>query len=194
MQTLKDTAMENAKEEKKTVFNILTNRTDGWDTDEVYADYVENCEINGIEPAEKGSSEYWEWVYEEIEESISCDLDNMQYSKIKDRVFAITGKVGLWWGTPTIKTKCVRGLVETVKAVWGDGDRHFNIELDTEKGIITARLWSHDDPCGNTQFEVRMLNRNGEKWLAAAEERGEEDEIEINNRWWSKITDIGMIY
>lgn len=184
--------MENAKEEKKTVFNILTNRTDGWE--DCYDDYVECCEINGIEPAEKDSTEYWQWVYEEVEETISCDLTNMEYSKIKDRVFAITGKIGRWDGTHTIKVKCVRGLVPLMKLLWGNDDRHFLIELDTVEGIITSRIWTHDDPTGNTCLEARMLNRNGEKWLASAEERGEEDDIVLKRQWWSKITDIGMIY
>lgn len=184
--------MENAKKEKKTVFNILTNRTDGWE--DCYDDYLEWCDMNNIEPAEKDSSEYWNWVYEEVDNTIDCDLMNMEYSKIKDRLFVITGAVQLWNGRPTIKPVFMRGLVDVIKKVWGRGDRHFLIELDTKEGIITSRLWSHDDPMGGTRFEVRMLNKNGEKWYAAAEERGEEDEIEINNRWWSKITDIGMIY
>lgn len=180
------------KREKKTVFNILTNRTDGWE--DCYDDYVECCKINGIEPAKKNSSEYWDWVYEEVDNTIDCDLDNMAYSKIKDRMFVITGTIQLWNGRPTIKPVFMRGLVDVIKKIWGSGDRHFLIELDTKEGIITSRLWSHDDPTGNTHLEVRMLNKNGEKWLAAAEERGDEDEIEINNRWWSKITDIRMIY
>lgn len=184
--------MEDQKQEKMTVYNILTNRTDGWEN--CYSDYVESCEINGIEPAENGSTEYWQWVYEEIEENIDCDLDNMEYSKIKDKVFVMTGSDYLWDGSHRIRPIFVRGLIPLMKMMWGSGDRHFNIELDTVEGIITSRIWSHDDPTGNTRYEARMLNRNGEKWLAAAEERGEEGEIEINNRWWSKIRDIGEIY
>ena len=184
--------MNNTEKEKKTVFNILTNRTDGWE--DCYDDYLEWCDMNNIEPAEKDSSEYWNWVYEEVDNTIDCDLMNMEYSKIKDRLFVITGAIQLWHGRPTIKPVFMRGLVDVIKKIWGSGDRHFLIELDTKEGIITSRLWSHDDPMGSTHLEVRMLNKNGEKWYAAAEERGEEDEIEINNRWWSKITDIGMIY
>ena len=184
--------MEKTKKEKKAIFNILTNCTDGWG--DCYDDYLEWCETNGIEPAEKNSSEYWNWVYEQVDEVIECDLINMEYSKIKDRLFVITGAIQLWNGRRTIKPVFMRGLVDVIKKIWGSGDRHFLIELDTKEGIITSRLWSHDDPMGNTRLEVRMLNRNGEKWLAAAEERGEEDEIEINNRWWSKIRDIGEIY
>lgn len=180
------------KDEKKTVFNILTNLTDGWE--DCYDDYLEWCDMNNIEPAEEDSYEYWDWVYEEVNETIDCDLMNMEYAKIKDRTFVITGAVQLWNGRPTIKPTFVRGLVDTVRKMSGSGDRHFLIELDTKKGIITCRQWSHDDPTGNTMLEARMLNKNGEKWLAAAEERYEEDEIEINNRWWSKINNIGMIY
>lgn len=176
----------------KTIFTVLTNRTDGWEG--CYGDYLEWCETNGIEPAKKGSSEYWNWVCEEIDNTVDCDLMNMEYSKIKDRLFVITGAVRLWDGRHTIKPVFMKGLVNVIKKIWGSGDRHFLIELDTKEGIITSRLWSHDDPMGGTRLEVRMLNENGEKWLAAAEERGEADEIEINNRWWSKITDIGMIY
>lgn len=176
--------------EKRTKYTVLTNRTDGWE--DCYDDYLEWCETNDIEPAEKDSTEYWNWVYDEVEETISCDLDNMEYSKIKDRTFLISGKIGLWHGTPTIKPIVVKGLVNAVKKVWGEGDRHFTIELDTEAGYMTSRISSHDDPCGNTRLEVRMLNRNGEKWAEAADDRG--DDIEFNNRWWSKIKDIGEIY
>lgn len=182
------------KKEKQTIFNVLDNTIDWYCTDEAYEEYKEWCEMNNIEPSEKNSGDFWDWANDNIELNIECDLDNMEYSKIKDRTFVITGAVQLWNGRRTIKPVFVRGLVNAIKKVWGSGDVHYLIELDTEKGIITSRLWSHDDPMGNTQFEVRMLNRNGEKWLAAAEERWEADEIEINNRWWSKITDIGMIY
>ena len=177
---------------KKTTFTILTNRTDGWEN--CYNDYLECCEDNGVEPAGEGSSEYWDWVYEEVDNTIDCDLKNMEYSKIKDRLFVITGAVQLWDGRPTIKPVFMRGLVDVIKKIWGSGERHFLIELDTKKGIITSRLWSHDDPMGSTHLEVRMLNKNGEKWFAAAEERGDEDRIEVNSRWVEKITDIGMIY
>jgi len=178
--------------DKKTTFTILTNRTDGWEN--CYNDYLECCENNGVEPAGEGSSEYWDWVYEEVDNTIDCDLMNMEYSKIKDRLFVITGAVQLWDGRRTIKPVFMRGLVDVIKKIWGSGDRRFLIELDTKDGIITSRLWSHDDPMGGTRLEVHMLNKNGEKWLAAAEERGEADEIEINSRWVEKITDIGMIY
>lgn len=177
---------------KKTVYTLLTNLTDGWEN--CYDDYLEWCDMNDIKPKGKNDSAFWKWVYDEIDYTIDDDLFNMEHSKIKDRMFVITGAIQRWDGRPTIKPVFVKGLVNTVKKVWGEGDRHFKIELDTEKGIITSRLWSHDDPMGNTNFEIRMLNLNGEKWLAAAEERGDEDEIEINNRWFSKIPDIGMIY
>lgn len=183
-----------AKKEKQTVFNILTNTLDWYSTDEAYEDYKEWCEEADIEPCEKNSNGYWEWVNDCIEINLECDFENMAHSKIKDRTFAITGAVQLWNGRPTIKPTFVRGLTDTIHKMIGTDDCHFDINLDIEQGIITARQWSHDDPTGNTMLEARMLNRNGEKWLAAAEERGDEDEIEINNRWWCKITDIGMIY
>ena len=177
---------------KKTTFTILTNRTDGWEN--CYDDYLEWCDMNDIKPKGKNDNAFWEWVHDEIDYTIDDDLFNMEHSKIKDRMFVITGAIQRWDGRPTIKPVFVKGLVNAVEKVWGEGDRIFKIELDTEKGIITSRLWSHDDPMGSTHLEVRMLSKNGEKWLAAAEERGEKDEIEINNRWWTKITDIGMIY
>lgn len=180
--------------EKQTVFNILDNTIDWYCTEEAYNEYKDWCEINNFAPNEKDSADFWDWVNDNIELNIECDFDNMAYSKIKDRMFVITGAIQRWNGRPTIKPVFMRGLVDVIKKIWGSGDRHFLIELDTKEGIITSRLWCHDDPTGNTHLEVRMLNKNGEKWFAAAEERGDEDEIEINNRWWSKITDIGMIY
>lgn len=183
-----------AKKEKKTVFNILDNTIDWYCTDEAYEEYKDWCEMNDIEPSENNSCDFWDWANDNINLTVECDLDNMAYSKIKGRTFVITGAVQLWNCRPTIKPTFVCGLVDTVRKLSGSGDRHFRIELDTKKGIITARQWSHDDPTGNTMLEARMLNKNGEKWYAAAEERYEADEIEINNRWWSKITDIGMIY
>ncbi len=183
-----------AKKEKQTVFNILDNTTDWYYTDEAYEEYCDWCEMNNIEPGEKKSGDFWDWANDNINLTVECDLDNMAYAKIKDRMFVITGSVQLWNRRANIKPVFIRGLVDTVKKLSGTGDRHFDINLDTKKGIITTRQWSHDDPTGNTMLVARMLNKNGEKWLAAAEERGEEGEIEINNRWWSKITDIGMIY
>ena len=185
--------MEN-KDNKKHV--LLSNDIFNY-TYQDYIDWCDECDIPEDErfgEDEDGGHLFNEWRHEQVEQDIDCDLDNMAYSNIKDRMFVITGAIQLWNGRPTIKPVFMRGLVDVIKKIWGSGDRHFLIELDTKKGIITSRLWSHDDPMGNTRLEVRMLNKNGEKWLAAAEERGDEDEIEINNRWWSKITDIGMIY
>ena len=178
--------------EKLTIYNILTNCTDGWE--KYYDDYVEFCESNDLEPAEKNSVEYWKWVDEEIETNIECDLKNMKFSKIRDNFFVVTGCIGRWDGTPTIRPKVVRGLKNLIEHLWGSGDRHFRIDLDTKRGIITSRIWHHDDPTGKTQLEARMLNRNGMRWLEAAEYRYEEADIQLNNRWWTKITDIGMIY
>lgn len=99
--------MEN--KEKKTSYTILDNTLDWYCTDEAYEYYKEWCEMNNIEPAEKDSSEYWNWVYEEVDDTIDCDLMNMEYSKIKDRTFVITGAVQLWNCRPTIKPVFMRG-------------------------------------------------------------------------------------
>lgn len=182
------------KEEKKTVFTLLDNNLDYYCTDQAYEDYKEWCESNDFEPDEKNSNDYWQWVNETIGEDIDFFFLNTEYSPIKDRVFAVTGNIKLWNRTRPIYTQFIHGLGPLIELLWGKDNRYFKIELDTEKGIITSRISTHDDPCGNTRLEARMLNKNGEKWMEYAKDRGTEHEVEINNRWWTKITDIGMIF
>lgn len=161
-----------------------------------YADYVENCEINEITPAKDGSTEFWEWCNEQAEIDYDCDMDNLMYSKLKNKTFVIEGSLGLWWGRPTIEPVVVNGIVPAIKRCIGRDINDIDAELNTKDGLIYVRAHHHD---GTNIFTLKMLNKNGEKWIETAiekwrvtHEKGED--FELNNHYWTKLKSIYDIW
>jgi hypothetical protein len=153
-----------------------------------YQDYLDFCECNEIEPQMEDSNDFWEWCSEQADFDLECEKENMNVGKIGNRDFLISGHLGLWNGKPQIKYVVVHGLVNAIEKCWrgcDDGDA----KLNTESGVIEVHGYHHD---GTNCFELRLLNKNGEKWAENAENRYED--IEFNNRWWTKIKDIREVF
>jgi hypothetical protein len=173
------------KTEKKETYTLVT--TDS--TQFKYADYLEYCEDNGIEPEPDGSSEYYDWCADEAEKNYDCDMDNLMYSKLKDKTFLIEGNLGLWWGRPTIKPVVINGIIPSIKRCFGRDINNIEVELNTKDGFIHIQSHHHD---GTNFYTLKMLNKNGEKWAQNAIDKGED--IELNNRWWTKLKSINDIW
>lgn len=172
------------KNTKKEVYNLVNT----FATQFEYSEYLEYCELNGIEPAPENSTAYWEWCGEEARINYECDMDNLMYSKLNNRTFLIEGTLGLWWGKPTIYPVVVNGIVGAIKKCFGSCD-DLDAELNTKDGVIYVNSHHHD---GCNCFTIKMLNKNGERWADSVLERG--DVIESNNRWWTKLKSIYDIW
>lgn len=180
------------KTAKKEVYNLVTTRCDQFE----YSDYLEWCEMNDIEPDKEGSSAYWDWCAEEAQLNYDCDMDNLMYSEIKDRMFLIEGALGLWWGRPTIQPVLVEGIVPAIKRCIGRDINDIDAELNTKDGVIYVRASHHD---GTNIFTLKMLNKNGEKWIENAlnkwlETRENGEDFELNNHYWTKLKSIYDIW
>lgn len=171
------------KEKKETYPLINTDCTQF-----TYKDYLEWCKDMDQFPAEENSSDFWEWCYNEASINYDSDMDNLLYSKLKDRWFLITGTLGLWWGHPEIHPVLIKGIVPAIRKCFGSCD-DLDAELNIKEGVINVRSHHHD---GTNCFTLLMLNKNGEKWAQEQDDRGEK--IEYNNRWWTKIKSIYDIW
>ena len=180
------------KIEKKETYTLVT--TDS--TQFKYTEYLEYCEDNGIEPEPDGSVEYYDWCADEAQINYDCDMDNLMYSELKDRTFVIEGILGLWWGRPTIKPVVIKGIVAAIKKCFGRDINDIEVELNTKDGVIHIQSHHHD---GTNFFTLKMLNKNGEKWIDSAIEKWrmtkeEGEDFELNNHYWTKLKSINDIW
>lgn len=153
-----------------------------------YDDYCDYCEDMGIEPAADGSSEFWDWCYDEAKVNYDSDLESLACSAIRDRWFLITGTLGLWWGHPEIHPVLIKGILPAIRKCFGSCD-DLDAELNIKEGVINVCSHHHD---GTNCLTLLMLNKNGEKWAQALDDRGEK--IEYNNHWWTKLKSIYDIW
>lgn len=154
-----------------------------------YEYYVQCCEANDIEPVEEDSSEFWDWCAQEARYDYDASKDNLAACKLKDRLFAVTGKLGLWWGQPDIVQQTCKGLLECIEKCNGRDINDIEAVLDTVAGCVTVRAFHHD---GTNVYNLWLLNKNGERWARNAEERYED--ININSHWYTKIKSINQIF
>ena len=173
------------KIEKKETYTLATTDSTQFE----YTDSLEYCEDNGIEPDPDGSAGYYNWCADEARTNYDCDMDNLMYSKLKDKTFVIEGTLGLWWGRPTIKPVVIKGIIPAIKRCFGPDINDIDVELNIKDGLIDIQSHHHD---GTSCFTLKMLNKNGEKWAQNAIDKGED--IELNKRWWTKLKSINDIW
>lgn len=125
-----------------------------------YSDYVEDCEINGIEPKEEGSYEFDEWCAETSRTYVEDELTNMRYTKVKDYPFYIDGTLGLWFGKREGHcTKVFYGLAEAIEHILGNGYDDFMATYDDEAGVVYVYGYHHD---GTNTYTIHLLSSRGE--------------------------------
>ena len=106
-----------------------------------YEDYVENCEINGIEPDTEGRMAYWEWIGEQFENDWDDLLDNIKYSKNNGKCMVFRwGKRG---GYKEYEPKIFDSLVEA-------------FEFLGKEGYDAIQAWET-----NSEIEVHGLDHDG---------------------------------
>lgn len=164
---------------------LLSTDTDQY-TYEDYKEWCDDCDVDCI--YEEGSTEFYDWVHEQIDEDIQCDKMNMQYSEYAERNFIITGALGLWDGKHGIKPVFKHGLCEAIdKCISGSDIWDYDVFLNDDEDYITVHAKHHD---GTNVFEIHMLTREGaEAWEKAYEEYeyGDADYPELKEEWLEKI-------
>lgn len=170
---------------------LLSTDTDQY-TYEDYKEWCDECDVDCI--YEEGSTEFYDWVHEQIDEDIHCDKINMKDSEYAERNFIITGSLGLWDGKHNIRPVFEHGLCEAIdKFISGRDIWDFDVFLNDDEDYITVHAKHHD---GTNVFEIHMLTREGaEAWEKAYEEYeyGDADFPELKEEWFEKI-DFNKIF
>lgn len=154
------------------------------DTTEIfpYESYVEECKINGIEPEDEDSSDYWEWVGETQTRYYQDELLNLAYFKDKDAPCLITGTLGLWNGNPDIYPTYCNNVREAIKKCFRSGD---DIKLSYNNGVYECEVYHHD---GTNSFCIHKLSKRGlqvvEAWGTNAKE------CEVKDYWFVKFAEV----
>lgn len=154
-----------------------------------YADYLEYCEMNEIEPSPEGSSKFYEWCGEMDAENVECDLCNLKYVKAskENYKFFITGSLGLWNGRKNIHSVKMFSLVDAIMSAINamDCQCYYDVHLE-EDGTIGVSVSHHD---GTNYFSIRRLNAKGIKAVDKLIEYGtiRNNDVEIKEEWFRKI-------
>lgn len=135
----------------KKVTYIDTHDYDGL----TYADYLEYCEEEGCTADEEDSNEFYEWLSRETEVNVECFFENLKYSKVGNKPCVISGELGLWDGTHTIKSVMEKNVESAIKRCWSDCP---DILVELEDGVLYVDALHHD---GRNCFEIRMLTDKG---------------------------------
>lgn len=168
------------------IYTLLSTFVDTNDFD--YDDYLEFCEMNNIEPAEKDSPEFYEWCVDETNLNIECDWENLtEYDKDFSH-FVITGKLGLWNGKHEILPIIEDSLCNAIKkCISGGSILDYKVTLDTETGVVSVSAHHHD---GVNFFNIYLLTDEGFDAITNAIDDykyGDLDHIELNPDWCKKI-------
>jgi len=122
-----------------------------------YEEYVDECEVNGIEAKGSNSDEYWEWMEDITRDNFESDMDNIKYCKEYNVPCVITGHRGLWDGKHTIRPVRKESVYDAIMECYdGDGD----VEVKFEDGKVVVRHSHHD---GTNVFTIYALNEDGEQ-------------------------------
>lgn len=158
-----------------------------WDT-LGYADYLEWCKDNGIEPCSEYSEHYNNWVQTTLEMYWDDAIYEIEHSKLADRAFLITGSVGTWLGRITIMPQYVDGLLNALEKCYGTCD-NVTAVVDLSKGTIEVVASHHD---GHNCFTILLLNDKGKKLAEKCDDLGKK--IVYNTTWWDKINNADEVF
>lgn len=142
---------------------------------------VEFCKANKLEIPELGTEKSFEFTREMIDDDIYCFFDNLDFSKIKDADFVITGTLGLWHGIHEFdSTPVINGLEKAIKRCLGRDIEDYDIKLN--KGVIEVAAHHHD---GTNHFEIRKLGKRAPQMIK--DKVGTLFYGEVKDYWFEKI-------
>lgn len=116
--------------------------------------------------------DYKQWCEDnEVGADVECLFENLKYSDCGKIPVVISGRLGLWWGRPTIEEVMCDSLGEAVKKCWGDCDA---VQVTSKGGVVYVVAMHHD---GRNCFEIRPLTERG------IEKMREGEDICMGNHW-----------
>lgn len=179
--------LRNLKKESKRAF-LITSRAEF-----SYEDYVEWCEEMDEDPAPESSAEFYYWQAKSRTITWEEDQTNIEHSSIlKPYKVLITGRLGLWWGHPSIYPEIHNSLIDAIKRCC-DGSDDLDAEYDDK--CVYVNCYHHD---GTNRFRLYLikptanideLKRRIEKVKGLDPENGFDPEDKYNRRYFEKITD-----
>lgn len=116
-----------------------------------YEDYVEYCEINGIQPGDESSLEFAEWQVDEARECFWDDIAEIKHYKPYNVPVVVTGRLGLWDGKHEIRPVEMDSVAAAIDGAFSHSTEDMAINYDDE-GFIVIYAHHHD---GTNCFEVR---------------------------------------
>lgn len=151
-----------------------------------HEDYLEWCEINGIEsPGDEDSLEFHEWCRDTARVNYEEDLNNCRHSENLRRRFVVAGTLGLWWGRPTIEAVICEDFDTMVKKVVSKDILDVEAKYDTHCIHITC---GHHD--GENAFDVYLIKPTTDtEMLQSRIDNGKFDPEGYDRRFLEKITD-----
>lgn len=154
-----------------------------------YDDYLEWCSETDNDPASPDSSEFWDWVIDEVQLNLDVNRENIKYSKYNNRPCLITGQLGLWNGRPNIiPVKCDNLLEAINKCVSGNSIADYDVLIREDEPYITVHAKHHD---GTNVLEIHVFKDDNavEQYFKAkdAYDYDEADTIEIKDDWFEPI-------
>ena len=117
-------------------------------------EYEEFCDVNGYEPGDEG--DFYEWCAEETNINWESDLDNIKECDEYNIPVVITGKLGLWWGSPEIEPVREESVYDAIQKCMGSAD---TVTVEWEDGEIHVFAGHHD---GCNCFTIRALSKKGQ--------------------------------
>ena len=136
---------------KRGRFNILTTIVGDFD----YSDYVEWCDINGVEPQGEDSEGYYNWCAEVTDDSYLQDLENIENCEKYQLPVVITGVLHLWSGSHEINPKVYYSVDEAIRNCTRNAD---DVEAYYDDGKIEVHAIHHD---GTNVFYIQALSKKG---------------------------------
>lgn len=121
-----------------------------------YEDYVDNCEVNEMQPQGENSNDYWDFVSDCQRIEWDDFLLNLGHSKINTAYYwVISGSLGLWFGTRDIELVKCDTLEEAIRKCIGSCD---DVIIEKEGNAVYVTGLHHD---GRNHFEIRALSDLG---------------------------------
>ena len=120
-----------------------------------YEDYKENCVGNDLPIQDELSNHYWDFVADMRAMEWDDFMLDIKHCKCENRMWAITGSLGLWWGTPDIEPTFKDSLSEAIFACINGCD---DFVITKKCSAINITAMHHD---GRNNFTLRCLSDIG---------------------------------
>lgn len=142
-----------------------------------YADYVECCEVNGLDAEGENSKDYWNWVDEQRVIDRDCFFEEIESNAYNGHCL-IEGSCGLWYGRRTIVPVMCSSLTKAINKCWGNSN---DIEVTFQDGVFFVNAYHHD---GINAFTIKRLSNRGIERFEKLNQMG--DTIEPKEYWFKK--------